>query len=131
MVYFFLTLPVGATHRLSGYKWFASVADAEVTLTLARVEGQSTLSCFGVFVSEQQPNSVRPVQLKNKMGTRQLPTAELELTDCYATLLGKEGDGIRVISSQLNITRLHNGVAATGFIGRALMLAKNSVSYSI
>ena len=58
------------------------------------------------------------------MGTRQLLTAELELTDCYATLLGKEGDGIRVISSQLNITRLHNGVAATGFIGRALVLAK-------
>ena len=53
MVYFSLTLPVtGVTHRLSGYKWFASVADAEVTLTLARVEGQSTLSCFGVFVSE-------------------------------------------------------------------------------
>ena len=44
--------------------------------------------------------------MKNKLGTRQLPTAELLLDGTEAVLVGEESRGIANISSMLTITRL-------------------------
>ena len=43
--------------------------------------------------------------MKNKLGTRQLPTAELLLDGTEAAMIGDEGRGIASISSMLTITR--------------------------
>jgi len=50
-------------------------------------------------------------KLKDKLGTRQLPTAELELRGTKALLISKEGKGIKGISDMLNVTRLYNSAA--------------------
>lgn len=50
--------------------------------------------------------------MKNKLGTRQLPTAELLLDGTEARLVGEEGRGIASIASMLTITRLHNTLSA-------------------
>ena len=44
-------------------------------------------------------------KLKNKLGTRQLPTAELLLDGAEAVMVGEEGRGIANISSMLTVTR--------------------------
>ena len=62
--------------------------------------------------------------MKNKFGTHQLPTAELELRGAVAELISPPGRGIPVISALLNVTRLHNTAAATGLAGRALATAR-------
>ena len=53
-----------------------------------------------------------------------MPTAELELNNVEAVLLGQPQQGLPTISSLLNITRLYNSVAATGAMGRSLTSAK-------
>lgn len=69
-------------------------------------------------------NGVRIQRLKDKFGTRPVPTAELELRGMRAWLIGREGDGIREIATVLAITRVHCSIACLGLAGRALGVAK-------
>ena len=55
-------------------------------------------------------NGISILKLKDKMGTRQLPTAELVLKGTTAYLVSTPGKGIRYISDMLTITRLYNSV---------------------
>lgn len=52
-------------------------------------------------------NGIRIHQLKNKLGTKQLPTAELELKEVRAHLVCPLDRGVNTISHILNITRTH------------------------
>ena len=54
--------------------------------------------------------------MKNKLGTRQLPTAELLLDGCEARLMGEEGRGVANIANMLTITRLHNTMSSVGYM---------------
>ena len=54
------------------------------------------------------------VKLKNKLGTRQLPTAELLLDGVSAQLVGEAGRGVAAIANMLPITRLHNVAMSVG-----------------
>lgn len=95
--------------RLSGYKWFSSATDCDISLALARTE--KGLSLFLVKLRDDKGALSRGldiVKLKNKLGTRQLPTAELLLQDVRGVLLSDEGRGVAKISSMLTTTRLHN-----------------------
>lgn len=49
-------------------------------------------------------------KLKNKFGTKAVPTAELEITGAPAILVGEVNAGVKAISTILNITRVHNAV---------------------
>lgn len=57
------------------------------------------------------------------MGTRYLPTAELELDGCVGELVGELGRGVATISSVLNITRLYSASGAVAGLGHGLQLA--------
>ena len=70
-------------------------------------------------------NGIKVVRMKDKLGTRQLPTAELILDGMSATKLSAEGTGIRSITDMLNITRLHNSVSAIASMRRVLALARD------
>lgn len=73
---------------------------------------------------KQSYNGIHPHRLKPKLGTRSLPTAELILDDLRAHLLGAEGQGVKEISTVLNITRLHNAIGAVAAWSRALAVAR-------
>lgn len=111
---------------INGYKFFSSATDADMTILLARTPGGKGLSAF--YAPMQLPsgerNGVRIIRLKKKLGTKPLPTAELELRDMRAWLIGKEGEGVREISTILTITRIHNSVSAVSSMRRALTVAK-------
>ncbi|KAF1762181.1 hypothetical protein GCK72_010443 [Caenorhabditis remanei] len=123
------------TYRLNGYKWFSSAIDADVALTLARivdsdgnaVEGSRGLSLFLLRIRDDNGNlnGIQMVRLKNKLGTKQLPTAELLLDGAIAERIGEPGRGVAGISNMLNITRIHNAVASLGYMRRIISLARD------
>jgi len=65
--------------------------------------------------------------MKEKLGTRQLPTAELILEGTRAKLIGEPGRGISLISGMLTVTRIHNSIAACSAMRRMTQLARNIV----
>nr|KAG5690091.1 hypothetical protein BaRGS_016399 [Batillaria attramentaria] len=123
------------TYRLYGYKWFSSATDADMTFTLARiadkegntVEGTRGLSLF--YLELRAPdgklNNIQIQKLKNKLGTRQLPTAELLLDGSTAFRVSDEGRGVAGISNMLTLTRLHNSLSAASSMRRMVNMARD------
>ena len=103
-----------------------------MALTLARPEGAPDgsrgLALFRVHrrLDNGAPNRIIVRRLKDKLGTRSLPTAELELDGSLAFPVGDvmDGGGLRRISTMLNLTRLHNSIAASAAIARGLGWAR-------
>jgi acyl-CoA dehydrogenase len=121
----------GGVWRLHGTKWFTSAVTADMALTLARPEGNPAggrgLAMFYVEVRDHQRrlNDLRVLRLKDKLGTRQMPTAELALEGTVAHLVGAPADGTRAITPMLGITRLWNAVIAASGLRRGLALARD------
>ncbi|MCA9774249.1 MAG: acyl-CoA dehydrogenase, partial [Myxococcales bacterium] len=70
-------------------------------------------------------NGIRVNRLKEKLGTRMLPTAELTLDGALATPIGELKNGVRRITPMLNITRLWNSVCAVAKMRRGIALARD------
>nr|KAG5696865.1 hypothetical protein BaRGS_035275 [Batillaria attramentaria] len=123
------------TYRLYGYKWFSSATDADMTFTLARiadkegntVEGTRGLSLFYLELRgpDGKLNNIQIQKLKNKLGTRQLPTAELLLDGSTAFRVSDEGRGVAGISNMLTLTRLHNSLSAASSMRRMVNMARD------
>jgi len=117
--------------RLHGSKWFTSAVTSEVALTLARPEGaaagSSGLSLFFLELRDASGRlrGIRVDRLKDKLGTRALPTAELTLDGAPALPVGGLGHGVRKIAPLLNVTRLHNAINACGIMARLLQLLRD------
>lgn len=123
---------------ISGFKWFSSATDASMTILLAQTKPGKGVSAFFAPMRRFNPalvshlgkkggielNGVRISRLKDKMGTKSLPTAELELRGMRGWLIGEEGRGIQEIATILTITRIHSSIAALGYLGRGLAVAK-------
>ncbi|KAJ3407531.1 hypothetical protein CcCBS67573_g00696 [Chytriomyces confervae] len=75
--------------------------------------------------SVQKLNGIRVVGLKDKFGTKSLPTAELELDGMQAHRFGDPLKGIKAVSTMLNITRIHAAVGSVGAFRHCLYLAKD------
>lgn len=115
--------------RLSGRKWFASAVNSQIALTLARPEGNPPggrgLTLFYIETREKD-GRLRNIQidrLKEKLGTRKVPTAELTLAGTPAQLVKGTTDGVRNIAPLLNVTRLWNGISAVSLMRRGVALA--------
>ena len=63
-------------------------------------------------------------RLKQKFGTRAVPTAELELSGMQARMLGSPGKGVKTISVVLNITRIYCAFTSAAYMQRGLEMAK-------
>ncbi len=115
--------------RLYGRKWFTSAISSQMALTLARPEGNPPggrgLALFYVETRDEQgrPRNIEINRLKDKLGTRKVPTAELTLNGTPAQLVKGTTDGVRNIAPLLNITRLWNGISAVALMRRGLALA--------
>lgn len=109
--------------RLSGEKWFCSNVDAELILALARPEGApegtSGLGLFLIERARQSPESFRIERLKDKLGTRTMPTGEVLLSDAPARLVGPLDAGFKQMAGMLNLSRLWNATVSCSLIGRA------------
>jgi alkylation response protein AidB-like acyl-CoA dehydrogenase len=117
--------------RLYGRKWFTSAAASQAALTLARPEGNPAggrgLALFFVETRDREgrPRNIRIDRLKDKLGTRKVPTAELTLEGTPAVLVKGTTDGVRDIAPMLNVTRLWNAVSAAALMRRGVALARD------
>lgn len=72
---------------------------------------------------ERERNGIEIVRLKDKMGTRQLPTGELIVRGSHGLVISEKKQGIKMISNMLNVTRIHNAVSSISFMRRIITLA--------
>ena len=117
--------------RLFGTKWFTSATSSEMALTLGRPEGNppggSGLALFYVETRDAAgaPNGIEILRLKDKLGTRMVPTAELFLNGAIAAPVKGLSGGVKNITTMLTITRMWNAVGAVAGMRRALALARD------
>lgn len=117
--------------RLDGRKWFTSAINAEFALALARPEGNPAgadgLALFGVETRDADGvwNGITIDRLKDKLGTRELPTAEIHLHGTCAELVGEATHGVRAIAPVLQVTRLWNAFGALSTMQRCLALTRD------
>jgi len=116
----------GGQWTLTGDKWFCSNADAGLALVLARPEaapkGTAGLSLFLLprTLPDGKPNRYRIVRLKDKLGTRAMPSGEIRLEGALAWLVGDPQQGFKQMADMINMSRLSNGMRAAGLMRRAL-----------
>lgn len=127
--------PLGeGDYLIRGFKFFSSATDANIALLLAK-SSSGKLSTFlaplrrtvigSDGTSRVVSNGVRIHRLKNKLGTKELPTAELELRDMRAHLLGELDQGIATIAPLLNVTRVHTFIGSLAAWRRAMSITKS------
>jgi alkylation response protein AidB-like acyl-CoA dehydrogenase len=122
---------VDGAWRLDGAKWFTSATTSQMAMTLARTTGAEAgsagLSLFQVELrdAEGRLQGIEVHRLKDKLGTRALPTAELTLRGTPATLVGGVGHGVRKVASMLTVTRVYNACCAVAGMRRAVALASD------
>jgi acyl-CoA dehydrogenase len=110
---------------LTGEKYFASNAGAELAVVAARPEGAPwNVRGLALFLvpKHREDGSLNYFvrRLKDKIGTRSVPTGEVELEDSEAYLLGKPEWGIYLILETLNLSRVANSVGSVGLAQRAM-----------
>ncbi len=117
--------------RLFGQKWFTSATTSQMALTLARPEGNGSggkgLALFYVETQGEDGRlqNIEISRLKDKLGTRKVPTAELVLKGSRAIPVMGLQNGVRNIVPMLHLTRTWNAVSSVAFMRRGMALARD------
>ncbi|SMO45876.1 acyl-CoA dehydrogenase family protein [Melghirimyces algeriensis] len=124
----------GEAYRLYGEKYFASNAgQCGVATVLARIEGSEHgtkgLSLFLVPWRKDDGtiNGIQVRRLKDKLGVRAVPSAEIVFEGSTAYLVGDPKKGFYYMMEALNLSRVCNAIASLGIMKRAL---KESYEYA-
>ena len=119
-------LETGKHFFLSGLKWFASNANSGLAVATARPEGAPAGSAgLGLYLvpshlEDGSPNYYRIRKLKDKLGTKGLPTGEIELFGAVAVEIAPPPEGFKLMMEALEYSRVHNAVGSAGMQRRAL-----------
>lgn len=113
----------GSLWLLTGHKWFFSVPQSDLFLTLARTD--KGVSCFLArgWLEEGGRNRLKIQRLKEKCGNRSNASSEVEFYGLEAALVGEEGRGIRALLEMAHLTRLDCAVSAAGLMRQAVSQA--------
>jgi putative acyl-CoA dehydrogenase len=110
--------PAGeGVYEIHGHKWFCSYPPCDVFLVLAQAPGG--LSCFLV----RRGPRMEFQRLKDKLGTRSLPSSEVEFRGIEGRLIGEEGRGVPAIIRMVNHTRLDCLLGSTTGLRRGVLEA--------
>ncbi|UYZ22732.1 acyl-CoA dehydrogenase family protein [Mesobacillus jeotgali] len=118
-------------YKLYGEKYFASNAGmCGVAMVLARKEGAPSgtkgLTLFAVPWREENGklNGIKIRRLKDKLGVRAVPSAEVEFDGAEAFVVGDPAKGFYYMMEALNLSRVCNTVASLGIMRRAYREAR-------
>jgi alkylation response protein AidB-like acyl-CoA dehydrogenase len=130
-------VPDGDAYRLNGLKWFASNANGQVFVVLAKPVGapDNVKGVCSFLVMRQRrdgsPNGVYIRQLKDKLGTRMVASCEIEFIDAEAFLMsgapvdgevaGGDGQGLARMMQMTNDARIGVALMGLGCARRALV----------
>lgn len=119
------------SYKLYGEKYFASNAGmCGVAMVLARKEGAPTgtkgLTLFAVpwRKDDGKLNGIKIRRLKDKLGVRAVPSAEVEFEGAEAYVVGDPTKGFYYMMEALNLSRVCNTVASLGIMRRAYREAR-------
>ena len=123
--------------RLYGQKFFCSAAHTDYALVSAKPKGTSTSTRIASFVvpswlpinkEREIRNSYTIDRLKPKLGTAELPTAEITFNGSVAYPIGPLEKGLAdIVGIVLSLSRLH---VAFGMAAGALRVAREAILYS-
>jgi alkylation response protein AidB-like acyl-CoA dehydrogenase len=117
------------TWRLWGDKWFTSVANARLALTLARPEGAPAgTKGLGMFlVPKHLPDGTKNAwtinRLKDKLGSRSMATGEVTFAGAVGYVVGALDRGFKQMMEMVNGSRLSNTMRAAAIMRRCLLEA--------
>lgn len=127
------TKDVEGKWTISGEKWFCSNPD-EYFLVAAKFDtkAQGTTGVATFLVPRRLPNGslnrISFTRLKDKLGTRSLPTAEIKFDQATAFPIGELHEGFKTLMNYvINASRIHNAINACAFTHRAFLEARNYV----
>jgi alkylation response protein AidB-like acyl-CoA dehydrogenase len=116
---------------ITGEKWFCSNPD-EYYLVAAKFDpaAAGTAGVATFLVPRRLPdgslNCISFTRLKDKLGTRSLPTAEMNFNGATAFPIGELAEGFKTLMNYvINASRIHNAVNACAFTHRAFLEARN------
>lgn len=122
--------------RLYGQKFFCSAAHADYFLVTARPSGQENIAAFVVPAwqfddyQSRRRNHYRIDRLKQKMGTCELPTAEISFDGALAYPVEPMDKGIaHVVGIVLSCSRLTIGIFSAAVMSRAVREATNYAKF--
>ncbi|MEK7487453.1 MAG: acyl-CoA dehydrogenase family protein [Planctomycetota bacterium] len=113
--------------QLFGEKWFCSNIIADYFLVTARPEGNPegpkgiALFLVPAYREKGNRNGYQIHRLKNKLGTRNLPTAEVCFEGAIAYPVGPLDKGLStIIRVVVTCSRIHSALTSAGFLQRAI-----------
>jgi hypothetical protein len=107
-------------------KWFTSNANSGLAIATARPQGaEPGLLGLGLYLipshaEDGNPNRFLIRRLKDKLGTKGLPTGEIDLLGAEAIEIAGPPLGFKLMMAALEYSRVHNAVGAAGVQRRAL-----------
>ena len=116
----------GENWRLYGEKWFCSNADGDIAVLLARPEGaRSGSRGLGLFLMPRTlpdgaRNAYRIVRLKDKLGSKSMPSGEIVFDGAIAYQLGALDRGMKQMLEMVNPSRVSHLSRAAGMMRRCL-----------
>ncbi|MFX0104332.1 MAG: acyl-CoA dehydrogenase family protein [Candidatus Hodarchaeota archaeon] len=123
--------------RLYGQKFFCSAMQADYAVVTAKPKGTDSSTKVAVFVvpswlpgnkEKEIRNSFTIDRLKQKLGTAELPTAEITYNGAVAYPIGPLEKGLaNIVGIVLSLSRLH---VAFGMAAGALRVAREALLYS-
>ncbi|MFQ3610087.1 MAG: acyl-CoA dehydrogenase family protein [Fimbriimonadales bacterium] len=131
-----VAVPDGDKYLLTGEKYFCSNVGAELAVVAARPQGapQGVRGVALFLVPRYREDgslnyTVR--RMKDKIGTRSVPTGEVGLIQSEGYLLGTSEVGIYLILEVLNCSRVANSIGSVALIQRALSEAEAFAQHRI
>src|SRR5271157_393078 len=121
-----VAVATGEHFALRGLKWFTSNANSGLAVATARPEGAAPGSAgLGLYLvpshlEDGRPNHYRIRKLKDKLGTKGLPTGEIDLLGAEAVEIAPPPEGFKLMMEALEYSRVHNAVGSAGMQRRAL-----------
>jgi len=115
----------GGGWRIHGEKWFCSCPHSDLLLVMARPEGAGAgTGGLGVFLvprvlPDGSRNAMEIHRLKEKFGTRSMPSGEVGFRGAWAEPVGRIDRGMKQMLDMVNMTRV-------GIAGQAAALMRRS-----
>ena len=114
---------------LTGQKWFCSAPMCDAFLVLAQAPRGLTCFLLPRVLPDGTLNRFHIQRLKDKLGNRSNASAEIELVDAWAEMVGEEGRGVRTIIEMVNHTRLDCVIGSTSLMRQAVAQATHHTSH--
>jgi len=119
-------VPEGTRYRLYGSKFFTSAVHADYAVVAAKILGSEDVGTFVVpswmpgNKEKEIRNNFRINRIKWKLGTAEVPTAEIDYDGALCYAVGPTNRGVaNVVGIVLSLSRIAAGIANTASMTRA------------